>query len=45
MDQLDVALRHTKRNYFTMGYGISRRFTDHRSVNTFRDVFAHPLPE
>ncbi|HEY7489709.1 MAG TPA: AAA family ATPase, partial [Candidatus Tectomicrobia bacterium] len=42
MDRLDAALRHTNRNYFTIGYGVSRRFADNRSVNTFREVYAHP---
>lgn len=42
MDQLDAALRYTNRNYFTIGYGVSRRCVDSRSVNMFREVFAHP---
>ena len=41
-DRLDAALRHSSRNYFTIGYGVSRRYTDSRSVNMFREVFAHP---
>jgi len=42
MDRLDAALRHGNRNYFTIGYGVSRRCVDSRSVNMFREVFANP---
>jgi predicted ATP-binding protein involved in virulence len=42
MDRLDAALRHSNRNYFTIGYGVSRRVADSRSVSMFREVFSHP---
>ena len=42
MDRLDAALRHGNHDYFTLGYGVSRRCVDSRSVNMFREVFANP---
>jgi len=42
MDLLDAALCHGNRNYCTIGYGVSRRCVDSRSVNMFREVFANP---
>ena len=42
MDRLDAALCHGNRNYCTIGYGVSRRCVDSRSVNMFREVFANP---
>jgi hypothetical protein len=43
MDRLDAALRHSNRNYFIIGYGVSRRVADSRAVNMLlREVFSHP---
>jgi predicted ATP-binding protein involved in virulence len=42
MDQLDAALRHTNRNYFTLGYGASRRLASNRSPHTYQEAFSHP---
>jgi predicted ATPase len=42
MDQLDAALKHAARNYFTVGYGASRRLTSRRSSSTSAlDVYSH----
>jgi len=42
LDQLDAALHHTDRNYFTVGYGTSRRLPGVRSPAPTREVYSHP---
>jgi predicted ATPase len=44
LDQLDAALRHTPRNYFTVGYGVSRRpaAEDESSVGKRPSQLRHP---
>ena len=34
LDALDSALKHTNRNYFTVGYGVSRRLSSGRGTET-----------
>jgi AAA15 family ATPase/GTPase len=40
LDVLDRALNHTKRNYFTVGYGVSRRLPAEKSLS--RDRYDDP---
>jgi predicted ATP-binding protein involved in virulence len=42
MDQLDAALSHTNRNYFTIGYGATRRLAGKKSASVRSEVFSHP---
>ncbi len=42
MDQLDAALSHTNRNYFTIGYGATRRLAGKRSASLRSEVFSNP---
>lgn len=42
MDRLDAALRHTNRNYFTLGYGATRRLAGTRTSGPAGEVFRHP---
>jgi energy-coupling factor transporter ATP-binding protein EcfA2 len=42
LDRLDAALSHTDRNYFTVGYGTSRRLPGIRSSAPMREVYSHP---
>jgi len=42
LDQLDAALSHAHRNYFTVGYGTSRRLPGIRSSGPLREVYSHP---
>jgi hypothetical protein len=42
MDQLDAALSHTSRNYFTIGYGATRRLAGKRSATARSEVFSQP---
>lgn len=43
LDLLDRAIAHAARNYFTVGYGVSRRFSsDTYARRTSAEVFKHP---
>jgi predicted ATP-binding protein involved in virulence len=42
MDQLDAALSHTSRNYFTIGYGATRRLAGKKSATARSEVFSQP---
>jgi hypothetical protein len=42
LDRLDAALSHADRNYFTVGYGTSRRLPGIRSSAPMREVYSHP---
>lgn len=44
LDQLDDALSHTPRSYFTVGYGVSRRpaAEEERSIGRGASLFRHP---
>ena len=44
LEQLDAAFRHTTRNYFTVGYGVSRRPAEEerRALVTKDTLFSHP---
>lgn len=42
LDQLDSALNHTLRSYFTVGYGTSRRLPGIRSSAPMREIYSHP---
>jgi hypothetical protein len=43
LDAIDSAIRHSARNYMTIGYGVSRRLSSEKSLASVQgNVFRHP---